>query len=156
MLSSSTVPEQHAQEGSMDTTTAARPSTLARIHSQRCAGRSQQERQGSRQKSGRTPGAWRPVEAGWTRRAQADRTRRAGRALSIEYFYLLFKGTGHESCRRNCQSIENFQLTDPPFVISAHLTALHFGVSHEYHFLPLFLFKDNPFVFLSFPFQNNV
>ena len=31
-----------------------------------------------------------------------------------------------------------FQLTDPPFVISAHLAALHFGVSHEYHFLPLF------------------
>ena len=76
--------------------------------------------------------------------------------FSIEYFYLLFKGTGHASCRRNCQSIEKFQLTDPPFVISAHLTALHFGVSHEYHFLPLFLFKDNPFVFLSFPFQNNV
>ena len=41
--------------------------------------------------------------------------------LSIEYLYLLFKGTGHASCRRNCQSIKK---------ISTHKFAVrHFGAS---------------------------
>ena len=34
--------------------------------------------------------------------------------------------------------LSKFQLTHPPFVISAYLAALHFGVSHEYPFASTF------------------